>query len=91
MINRIIESARSRADTEKLQDAIIDETLNPMIQQYVPGGRRKFRESDIPAVRRRQHHHEPSAVGCQCRSVAYGALYSGFLIKQILSMRLTSV
>ena len=77
VINRIIESQKPGGH-KKLQDAIIDETLNPMIQQMSRAAGLSSR-SDLPAVRGRQLHHEPSAVGYQRRSIAYGALYSGLL------------
>ena len=61
VINRIIETTRSRVEYKKLQDAVIKETINPMIhanvQEHQPSGR-----PDLPDVRGIQHHHESSAL-----------------------------
>ena len=71
VINRIIESRKTGGEA-KLQKAIIDETLNPMLHNMC-------RAAGISSVCCFQYDHEPSAPWRECRSASYGTVHSGFL------------
>jgi len=66
VINRIIEQQKD-GGRKKLQDAIVEETLNPLIGEMC---------RNLSYVCGIQYDYEPPVCRCQCGSASYGALYS---------------
>ena len=77
VINRIIESQKPGGQ-KRLQDAVIKETINPMIHEMCKK-RRHLCKPDIQNVHRRKYDNESSVCRDQCGSSPHGALYSCIL------------
>ncbi len=77
VINRIIESQKPGGH-ERLQNAIIKETLNPMISNMCRAAKNQ-QSADLPCGDCRKHYHGASDDGHQCRSASDGAVYSCLL------------
>lgn len=78
VINRIIEQGKP-GGRKKLQDAIVKETLVPILANLYKAAGISAKEHS-PAVYRCQYHHEPSLCGGGCGSDSDGALYPFLLL-----------
>ena len=77
VINRIIEAAKPGGQ-KKLQDAVIKETINPMIHEMCKSIGFPQRQ-DLPYVRGFQHDDESPVCRHQRRLSPHGAVYPGVL------------